>query len=109
MELLVHNDSFDHEKSLISDELIRLVSKFWSPNDWEDYLNQHEIPQPKEEIYVGTTIELEKLAAQKSISGFTPASSIEEGIEFKSVGKKQSAQADFYPKNSIKENSRKLA
>lgn len=69
--------------------LLKIISRIWTQDQWELYLKQTEIPAPKEEMYVGTTKNLEDYASRKSQAGIVPAPSVEDIIEFgKSTRKK---------------------
>jgi hypothetical protein len=82
MEQLLSTDDFDRNGIPTSDRLLKYVSKFWNEKQWEQYLSQYEGPQPEEEIYVGTSSELEKFVAGKSETGFVSASTVDASIEF---------------------------
>ena len=70
-----------------SDELLKVISKYWNINQWELYLKQFESSQPKEEMYVGTTSDLENFVARKSEYGFVPTASVDRSVRFKGEAK----------------------
>ncbi len=82
MRLMLINEELYLREPSSPDELLKIVSKFWNKNQWELYLKQCEGSKPKEEIYVGTTSDLEEFAARKSDRGFVPTSSVDGDIEF---------------------------
>lgn len=83
MGLALLNTMSEEQNTSPSDELLKVVSKFWNKNQWELYLKQFESSQPKEEMYVGTTGDLEEFAARKSEFGITPASTVDDGVRLK--------------------------
>lgn len=52
---------------------LKIISKFWSLKQWSLYLKCLELTPNEEEIYVGTSIDLEKYVARKSRNGFIKA------------------------------------
>ena len=84
MGLAVIKMSSDEQETSASDDLLKVISKFWNKNQWELYLKQLESSQPKEEMYVETTSDLEKYAARKSEFGFAPSTTVDGGVQFKS-------------------------
>ena len=83
MGLALIKTSSDEQETSASDDLLKVISKFWSKNQWELYLKQFESSQPKEEMYVGTTSDLEKYAARKSEFGSVPSATVDGGVQFK--------------------------
>lgn len=83
MGLALIKTSSELQETSASDELIKIISKFWNKNQWELYLKQFESAPSEEEIYVGTTNDLEKFAARKSEFGIVPASTVDGGIQLK--------------------------
>jgi len=82
MGLALLNSSSDLNENSPSDELIKMISKCWNKNQWELYLKQFESSQPKEEMYVGTTSDLEKFVAENSEFGFVPPSTVDGDTRF---------------------------
>ena len=72
----------DDQKEL---KLLKFISKFWSPAQWAQYLKTIESTKNNEEIYVGSTNELERYVARKSKTGFVSTKSIEDRVEFSQV------------------------
>jgi hypothetical protein len=87
MGLALFNTSSELLETSPSDELVKVISKFWNKNQWELYLKQLESSQPKEEIYVGTTNDLERFAAGNSEFGFVPSSSVDGRVRLKGEAK----------------------
>ncbi len=83
MGLALVNTMSEEQNGSPSDELLKVISKFWNKNQWELYLKQFESSQPKEEMYVGTTGDLEEFAARKSEFGIIPPSTVDGGVRFK--------------------------
>lgn len=52
---------------------LKTISKFWTLKQWSQYLKCLELTPNEEEIYVGTSIDLEKYVARKSRNGFIKA------------------------------------
>ena len=73
----------EQQKTSASDDLLKVISKFWNKNQWELYLKQFESSQPKEEMYVGATGDLERFVARKSEFGSVPSTTVDGGIKFK--------------------------
>ncbi len=71
------------QETSASDDLLKVISKFWNKNQWELYLKQFEGSQPKEEMYVGTTGDLERFVARKSEFGSVPSTTVDGGVELK--------------------------
>lgn len=83
MGLALMDVTTEVQEKLQSDEILKLISKYWNKNQWELFLDQIESSQPQEEMYVGTTSDLEKFAARESEFGFVPPSTVEGQIKFK--------------------------
>lgn len=83
MGLALLNTMPEEQNAAPSDELLKVISKFWNKNQWELYLKQFESSQPKEEMYVGTTGDLEEFAARKSEFGVIPPSTVDGGVQLK--------------------------
>ena len=83
MGLALLNTMSEEQNASPSDELLKVISKFWNKNQWELYLKQFESSQPKEEMYVGTTSDLEEFAARKSEFGSVPPSTVDGGVQLK--------------------------
>ncbi len=95
MGLKLLNTSAGIQESSPSDDLIRIISKFWNRNQWELYLKQFENPQSKEEMYVGTANDLEKFVAKKSVFGSAPFATVDGGIKFKGEESKPNLKRHF--------------
>ncbi len=83
MGLALMNVASDQREAWASDELLKMISKSWNKDQWELYLKQFECSQPKEEMYVGSTNDLEKIAARKSKFGSVPTAIVDDGIKLK--------------------------
>jgi hypothetical protein len=78
-----------------SDDLLKVISKFWNKNQWELYLKQFEGSQPKEEMYVGTTGDLEKYVARKSEFGSVPPTTVDGGVKLKGEESRPTLKSRF--------------
>ena len=83
MGLALIKTSSEQQETSASDDLLKVISKFWNKNQWELYLKQFEGSQPKEEMYVGTTGDLEKYVARKSEFGSVPSTTVDGGVKLK--------------------------
>lgn len=83
MGLALIKISSDQLETSASDDLLKVISKFWNKKQWELYLKQFEGSQPKEEMYVGTTGDLEKFVARKSEFGSVPPATVDGGVKLK--------------------------
>lgn len=68
---------------------LKIISKFWSPKEWALYLKTIESTNNEEEIYVGSTSDLEKFVARKSYLGFVHAEPTETTINFNKTTEKK--------------------
>ena len=83
MSLMLIKEEWDLREAGSPDELLKIISKFWNQNQWDLYLKGYESSKPKEEIYVGTTNDLEEFAARKSEFGVIPPSTVDGGVRLK--------------------------
>jgi hypothetical protein len=95
MGLALIKISSDQLETSASDDLLKVISKFWNKKQWELYLKQFEGSQPKEEMYVGTTGDLEKFVARKSEFGSVPPATVDGGIKFKGEESRPTLKSRF--------------
>lgn len=95
MGLALVKISSERHKTSASDDLLKVISKFWSKNQWELYLKQMEGSKPKEEIYVGTTGDLEKYVARKSEFGSVSSATVDSGVQLKGEESKSTLKNRF--------------
>lgn len=68
---------------------LKIISKFWSLKQWALYLKTIESTNNEEEIYVGSTSDLEEFVSRKSYLGFVPAEPTETTLNFKKATEKK--------------------
>lgn len=95
MGLALRKPSSEQQKTSASDDLLKVISKFWNKNQWELYLKQFEGSQPKEEMYVGTTGDLEKYVARKSEFGSVPPATVDGGVKLKGEKSRPTLKSRF--------------
>lgn len=61
LENILMDDLYEDEQ--VEQDLVR--SRSWSKDEWEIYLSSIESKTPEEEIYVGTSNDLEQYVAKK--------------------------------------------